>query len=220
MHSYTTRRLLWLASLGGVVAPAWFLTSEAIAIMLTPGYHVLRQTVSELAGPGTPHPNIIGSGFAVYGGLLLGLSAATYGHLRGRRWARLLFFLMLMYGLGAVLGGIFRDDTTAPFALGLTTGNMHDSVAQGTYGAILGALLLAYWVFRDDPDWRFFSKFSLAMALGTALFGLLLQLDNWDQLRGVYERGFFGTTLVWVQVLSLRLAFLWRSALAPTESQR
>ena len=186
------------------MAPPWFILAVAVATLLTPGYSHIHQTVSELAAPGTPHPEVLQIGFAVYGVLVLGPTLALHQALRGRPGAPLLCALMLAYSVTSISGAIFRDDLNRPVARLLTVGQMHDYMAMATYGAILGAMLLVPWLVRDRPAWRRFVWFSLALAVLTGLFGFIFNAGSFG-LQGVFQRGFFVTTLVWVEGLSLHL---------------
>jgi hypothetical protein len=93
----------------------------------------------------------------------------------------------------------------------MTSGELHDAAAFATFAVILAAAPVASWIWRHDPEWRSFVWFSLAMFVLTGLFGLLFELHDTVDLHGVYQRGFFVTTMLWVEVLSLRLLLASRT---------
>jgi hypothetical protein len=195
-----------------VLAPPAFVASLVVATFLNPGYSHLRQTVSELAAPGTPHPEVIQAGFIAYDVLVLGLTASLFVRFRNRRGALVLPALLVLYSAGGILAAFFRDDVRDPVVNGTTAGELHDAAAFATFGVILAAILVATWVWRRDPAWRWFVWFSLAMFALTGVFGLLFELHESVDLHGFYQRGFFVTTMLWVEVLSLRLLLIARTA--------
>ena len=188
------------------LAPAVFTATFVAAALGTPDYSHMRDTVSALATEGRPHASLASASFIAYGALVLPLGYAFARALsaRGRHSLGLvLLALFVLYGVSDMLVGIFTDDLPGVVT---TEGIAHDVIARGGFGSITVIMFVFIWAARDMPEFRTLTRFARAMAALTLIFGVLFLMDVWEGSRGVWQLGFFGTTLGWVQVSSVWLA--------------
>lgn len=210
---WRTWRLLALCS---AVAPIAFAEAVTVGTMLTADYSSIRQTISELASPGMPHPAVVNAGFAAYGVLVLPLAPLLRRVIGPGTAGALAFGLVCVYGAGAVLAAVFTDRSLVPM-LGLEENTWHDVSARMGFGAILALTLYVPYALRGQPSWRTWRTFSLTMAVMTIAFAAPFQARWWPDAHGLLQRAFFATTMLWVGVTALRLLWLVRAAPQTTE---
>ena len=192
-------------ALSGALAPPVFVASAAVATLATPGYSSVGTTLSGLAGPDATYGWLIGAGFAGYGMLVQPIGPLLYA-LAGRGWlGRAIWGLVVVYGTGGFLAAVFRDAHSRPVLWGVSENAAHDVVARVSFAGILLLTLVVPWALRREPSWRAWRRFSLAIAVLSATLIVPFQLDAWPEGRGLVQRGFFLTTMAWVEVTSLRL---------------
>lgn len=195
-----------LAALPATIAPALFVITFITASVRTPGYSHVSMTVSALAAEGQPHATLLSAGFIAYGAMVVPLGYAFAGLMRthGRPGVGVaLLALFALYGLSDLLAGVFTDDLVGAST---TEGLLHDVVARVGFAAVTATMLVFAWGSRGVPELRRHARFGQAMAALTVLFGLAFVTGLWQEGRGVWQLGFFGTTLAWVQASSVRLA--------------
>ena len=192
-------------ALGGALAPPVFVASAAAATLATPGYSSVDTALSALAGPGAPFGWLIGVGFAAYGTLVQPIGPLLYalagrGRLGGAIWG-----FVVAYGTGGFLAAVFRTGHEGPALWGVSEGAVHGAVARVSFAGILLLMVVVPWALRREPSWRTWRRFSLAMAVLSVALLVPFELDAWPEGRGLVQRGFFLTTMAWVEVTSLRL---------------
>ena len=195
-----------LAAVSAALAPAVFTATFVAAALGTPDYSHMRDTVSALATEGRPYASLASASVIAYGALVLPLGYAFAQAMRARGRPSLglvLLALFVLYGLSDMLVGVLTDDLPGAST---TEGVAHDIIARIGFGAITVIMFVFIWAARDMPEFRALARFARAMAALTLVFGVLFLMDVWEGGRGVWQLGFFGTTLGWVQVSSVRLA--------------
>ena len=203
--TYPSGAMARVMALSGALAPPVFVASAAAATLATPGYSSVDTALSALAGPGAPYPWLIGAGFAGYGMLVQAIGPLLYA-LAGRGWlGKAIWGLVVAYGMGGVLAAVFRTAHSGPVLWGVSEGSVHSAVARVSFAGILLLMLVVPWALRREPSWRAWRRFSLAMAVLSAALLVPFELDAWPEGRGLVQRGFFLSTMAWVEVTSLRL---------------
>ncbi len=188
------------------LAPPYFLVASAIATLLGPkGYRSASQTVSELAGPDAPHPGIISAGFVGYAALVQGLGPRLHREAGGGARGGLLWGLVGAYGLGGFLAGVFRTGSNRVVVGGVDENAVHGAGGHIAFGAISSLLGLAPFVLRGGR-WGRWRVFSWLMFGATCALGLLFGWPAQRRRRGIFQRGFFATTLAWVLATALKLS--------------
>lgn len=199
-------------ALSGALAPPVFVLSAVIATLATPGYSSVGATFSELARPGAPWGWLISAGFVGYGLLVQPLGPLLHA-VAGRGWlARALWGLVVVYGAGAVLAGVFRDNHRNLVLWGVFEDTVHDMAARVGFAGILLLTLVVPWALRGQPSWRVWRRFSLVAGVLSAMLVLAFNVEAWPEGRGLLQRGFFLTTMSWVETTAL---WLYRLASRP-----
>ena len=192
-------------ALSGALAPPVFVASAVVASLATPGYNSIDTALSALAGPGAPYAWIIGMGFAGYGTLVQPIGPLLYA-LAGRGWlGKAIWGFVVAYGTGAILAAVFRTADSGPVLWGVSAGAVHGSVARVSFAAILLLMLVVPWALRREPSWEAWRRFSAAIAALSVALLVPFELDAWPDGQGLLQRGFFLSTMAWVEVTSLRL---------------
>ena len=195
------RRLGLLAAL----APAYYVTVSALATLLAGRrYSSVRQTMSEMASPGARHPRVISAGFIGYGLLVQGLGPLLHRAAGGGWRGALLWALVGVYGAGGLVAGLFHVDSARRVAPRVDEHAVHGIAGRAGFSAVLALTLLAPALVRDRRGLRGWRAFSWAMFTATCALALPFE-SPLRRFRGVYQRGFFLTTMAWVFATALRL---------------
>ena len=203
--TFATGAVARVMALGGALAPPVFVASAIAATLATPGYSSVDTALSALAAPGAPAGWLIGVGFAGYGMLVQAIGPLLYALVGRRRLGRAVWGFVMAYGAGAVLAAVFRTAHAGPVLWGVSEGAVHGAVARVSFAGILALMLIVPWALRRDPSWRTWRRFSLAIAVASVALLVPFELDAWPDGRGLVQRGFFLSTMAWVEVTSLRL---------------
>ena len=192
-------------ALSGALAPPVFVVSAAVATLATPGYNSVDTALSALAGPGAPYGWIIGAGFAGYAVLVQPIGPLLHA-LAGPGWlGRAIWGFVVAYGAGGFLAAFFRTAHPGAVLWGVSEGAVHGAVARVSFAGILLLMVVVPWALRREPSWRTWRRFSLTMAVLSVALLVPFELDAWPEGRGLVQRGFFLSTMAWVEVTSLRL---------------
>ena len=192
-------------ALPATIAPTTFLVTFFAAAELTPEYSHLSDTVSSIAIQGQPYSLIARAGFIAYGILVIPLGFALFNIYKTHQRiliAKLFFLLFCLYGISDALAGIATDD---PSWVVTSSGTVHDVAARTGFLAICSAIFLVS--LKPGPFPKCTQTVSLALLIGTLISGALYYLDLNQNLTGLWQRCFFATTLVWVQLASIIVAF-------------
>ncbi len=195
-------RLALLAAL----APPYFIVTCVIATLFAPkGYRSASRTVSDLAGPDAPHPEIINAAFMGYAALVQGLGPRLHRAAGGGRRGRLLWGLVGAYGLGGLFAGAYRTGSRRKIVLSVDEHTLHGASGRVAFGAVLSLSLFAPFVLRGR-EWARWRVFSWLMFAATCALAVPYQAAVLRSRRGILQRGFFATTMAWVFATALTLA--------------
>jgi len=187
----------------GIIAPIIFAIIVIIAGLLRSDYSHLTNFVSELGAVGAPNAIIQRINFMLLGILI---AAFTFGLHRGignGRGSIIGPLLIAIFGLSAVLSGIFSTDPIQP---GSFSDIMHQmSSAIGSIAAILGFFIIPDRL-EQDILWRRYRYFSIVVAfvaivvsvVGVGLLGVL-------GAPGLAQRLFMAVLFLWIEVMAIRL---------------
>ena len=185
-------------ALGGIFGPVLFTAVTLICSNLRPDYNHIAQFISELGATGTPNARFMNfAGFIPAGGLIavFGLSLALVlpSHLLARSGS----FLIMAFGLGMIVVGIFSCDEGCPRE-GSLENTIHDQVSGPIFfGAIIGMLLLGI-LFRKLDSWRALWIYSIVSAVLSFGFmvGLVSSIDS-HTTTGIWQRLLLATIFLW-----------------------
>ena len=108
------------ALLAGVVAGPLFVTTAVVQILTREGYDLARHPLSLLANG--PYGWVQSANFVLAGLLSLVFAYAVVPHLRGGRGAVAGPVLLSVYGVGLIIGGVFKADPAMGFPAGAPAG--------------------------------------------------------------------------------------------------
>ena len=191
-----------ILALAGVVGPFVLIVADNIAAFSDPGYNLIRDSISSLAL--TPMGWIQTIGFLAIGLLVeIFVGGLLFNIRRGRGFAPSIG-LLVCFGFGLLLIGAFRTDPVgAPHTI---EGTIHSVTATTVFCLFPIAILSLAPSLRNDPNWKDIfvytvvtSVFALALMIGR--LGLPGQL-SWS---GLYERILVANTVIWVEVMAVRL---------------
>lgn len=132
----------------------------------------------------------------------LGLYRAT----RGAAWTALGTGLLGLLSVAVALEA-FRTDPPASVAPATWQGDVHDTVYPVVVACALAAPAVLARALWNEPGWRAYGRYSLATA---AILLATLVLQTRSAYAQLVEYAFFGSLLLWLELLALRLWSLSR----------
>lgn len=199
-HGYCVR---WL-SFCGVLAPALLLGLYVTASLLNPGFDQIGRTVSRLGVEGVAYPEVMNSGFIVFGVLMLLFPAGLYMRFGNSFMAKLLWLMLALCGLGVLLVGFFRVDPLGdpgPKSIGSI---LHVVFASMSILSLVVGMLAAADIFRRYPAWRRFVAPSVLLAAIILALVVLFMAGAVDRWAGLFERLFYTLAFGWIWAVALR----------------
>jgi MFS family permease len=192
----------------GIVGPIVVIVGDLAASLSTPGYSLVRDTVSSLALTGIGWLQSIC--FLAMGLLLEIFVAGLFFNLRRARGFHAGIVLLAFEGFVLMLIATFHMD--APEAQRTTAGVIHTIASYGLGLLFPIAILLLSPSFKSTPNWK--NIFVYTLIAGVLAFGLIIGAFFTEQRGwfGLYERIIIGNALVWVEVVAvhfLRLLLRW-----------
>ena len=191
-----------LEALAGILGPVAMFVSESVAALSTPGYSMIRQTISSLAWTKLGWVQTIGF-------LAMGLMMEMYVfglllNVLPRRGFRISALLLVLSGFGLLMIGAFHCDVSGTLTATLQ-GRIHGIVSQGVFGVFPIATLLISFSLRHDARWRRLHLYTIiTAATGLVLIGAVkLATDiGWS---GGFERLLVLNMISWVEVTAIQL---------------
>jgi len=189
-------------ALAGVVGPFVLIITDLTAALSEPGYDLIRDSISSLAL--TPMGWVQTIGFLAIGLLVEVFVAGLLFSIRGRWGFRISLSLLVCFGFGLLVIGAFRTDPAG--ATHTIEGTIHSVTATTVFWLFPIAILLLAPSLRNDPHWEDIFAYTvvasiLALALMIGQVCLPAQL-SWF---GLYERILVTNTVIWVEVIAVRL---------------
>ena len=186
-----------------------FFAVSAVVLPLFSEYGLVEDYISELAIG--RHGYVQTAAFFASGLGSLALAFGLRGTTRGVRGSRLGPVLVVLFGVGVVLAGIFPTDAIdaeGQLRSQTASGTVHFAAALLAYVVGIAAMLVLSSTFGRDARWRSFWPFSLALAFAALAMSLtlfFLPVPNADQWAGLYQRVFVGTVVLWLMLAAVQL---------------
>ncbi|MGE5556232.1 MAG: DUF998 domain-containing protein [Methanocella sp.] len=161
----------------------------------------MRDTVSTLTSAGAPNQEVMVPLFAIYNLFVIGLAAALYLGVEGKK-PRLTSALIAAIGVdGLVLFAFPQDYPQGPPVT--FTGTMHVAVAG--IGALVSLLAMAalFFELRRVKGWGTIAKISIILLPIAVAFGGFGAASITTDYAGLAERLSIGTILVWLEIVAL-----------------
>ncbi len=191
-----------LLALAGVIGPLVLVATDVTAAYFEPGYNLVRHSISSLALTRMGWVQTIG--FLAIGLMVEVFVAGLFLSIRGGRGFGLAIGLLVCYGFGLLLIGAFRTnlDGRPP----TIEGNIHEIVAKTVFCIFPVASLLIGLSIKGDPNWRrLFVPTIVTSGLSIALIVCYSWLPGKMNWFGLYERILVANTVLWVEVMAIRL---------------
>ena len=199
-HERTSRLLL----LCGVAAPPVLVIFIAVAALVTPGYSHISETLSQLGAQGRPYPEVMSTGFIVFGLLVNCFAYGLYQLLQNQTGSRIVWLLLTIYGTAILLSGIFQGVPKAVSTATNLESTLHGVFAMiGFFALVAGMGAFARLVSRD-PKWPKFMPLSITIAVLNLGLSLLFVMEGLNSVEGMLQRLFCAISLFWIVAVSLR----------------
>jgi hypothetical protein len=191
--------ILALAGMGG---PIILIAADYSAAFSQPGYNLLRDSISSLAWTSMGWIQTIG--FLAMGLLTELFVAGLFFNIKGTKGFSLGIGLLVLFGFGLLLIGAFHTDYTGvPPTI---NGTIHGWAAKSIFLIFMVSSFLIAPSLRTNPGWKPLFIYSLAAssaALILIILGVWITDGNFHF--GLYERLLVADTIIWVEVMSIRL---------------
>lgn len=187
----------------GILAPIIFAIIVMIAGLLQPEYNHLINFVSELGAVGAPNAIIQRMNFVLVGILIVAFAFGLHRGIGKGKGSIIGPLLVAIFGLSAVVSGIFSTDPIQP---GSFSDIMHSmSSAVGSTAAIIAFFIIPRRL-EQDILWRRYRSFSIVIAIvaivisvvGVGVLGVL-------GVPGLAQRLFMAVLFLWIEVMAIRL---------------
>jgi len=193
-------------SLSGILGSILFTTTTILSGYLQTDYNHLNNFVSELGASNSQtellmnYMGFISSGilFSIFGLSLLIIVSANLS-------SRIGSLLLILFGLGMTLAGIFSCDPGCP-SIGTMESTIHDRVSAVTFiSAILGIILLGF-SFKRINLFRNISLYTILTGF-TSLALLIIMINSFESrnLTGLWQRLLLISIFLWTTITGIRV---------------
>jgi hypothetical membrane protein len=191
-------------ALCGILSPIIYLIAVAIGGFLDPTYSHFGKTVSELVQMGAPNRDLLNIMLVAYNLLIIPFAFGLYYSLKKGLTRILVVVALILTGiLGTVVTVFFPLDANG--ASVTFTGMMH-LVVVGLVVPCTFVFMLGFWnSVKEDGRWGKLGIFSLAVFVVTLVSGITTAAFVNSDYRGLLERITIGSTLLWIEVVSIKL---------------
>jgi len=188
-------------ALVGIVGPIVVIVGDLAASLSTPGYSLVRDTVSSLALTRIGWLQSIC--FLAMGLLLEIFVAGLFFNIRKARGFHAGIVLLALCGFVLMLIAAFHMD--APGTPRTIEGIIHTVASYGLGLLFPIAILLLTPSLKSDPNWKNIFVYTLVAAV--LAFGLIIGAFFTEQTGwfGLYERIIVANALIWVEVVAVHL---------------
>jgi len=191
--------------LGGVAGPILFAAVVLAAAAGYPGYNHVASFMSELGATGAPRAALMNyAGFIPVGTLLTAFALGLMRALPRKPLMTAGAGLVMLFGIGVIAAGLFSCDLGCPTSGGTLENRIHNAIGPTCFLCVITGSGMLGWAFRDMPEWRPLSVYSLATsAVALAFFlGLVGSLES-RTLTGLWQRFMLGTLFLWCGVAAV-----------------
>jgi hypothetical protein len=200
-----------LLALAGVVGPIILVIANLIASFSVSDYNPIRDSISSLAW--TPMGWLQSIGFITVGLLVEVFTTGLLFSIHGAQGFRLGIALLVCFGFGLLLIGAFREDPVG--GSHTIQGTIHTVTAAIVFSIFPIASLLIAFSIRKDTYWKgLFIHTIVVTGLASAFVIGNLFLPSKPNWLGLYERILVANTVIWIEIMAIRLL---RLSLSETE---
>lgn len=208
----TSNRKIRVFALCGILSPIIYVITVAVGGFLDPTYSHIGKTVSELVQIGAPNRDLLNILLVVYNILIIPFAFGLYYSLKKGLTRSLIVIALVLTGiLGTAVTVFFPLDANG--ASVSFTGTMH-LVVVGLVVPCTFVFMLGFWnSVRNDDHWGKLGLFSIAVFVLTLISGIATAAFVHSDYRGLLERITIGSTLLWLEVVSIKLYYITKKKL-------
>jgi hypothetical protein len=194
-----------LLAFAGMAGPVVLITCDFTAAFTSPGYNMVKNSISSLAL--TQLGWLVVIGFLAIGLLIEIFTAGLLFNIKPCRRFYMGIAIFVFFGFGMLLIGAFRTDPVG----GEHTfeGMIHGYAATAAFILFPLAILLMSRSIKTDPNWRHLFRYTeVTGALAILLVILIKVLDDHIDWFGLLERLLVANMIIWVEVAAINLLIL------------
>ncbi len=207
-------------AVAGIIGPIMLSASDLSAGLASPGYSIIKDSISSLALTNIGWLQTIG--FLTLGLLVEIFTAGLLFNIkRGARGFYLGIAIFVFFGFAMLLIGAFHTDATgtAETARSLD-GRLHGFVASSAFIIFPVAILSLLRSIKNDPNWKYLYMYSLVtFILAVILVVVVKFLPEGNFLFGLLERLLVANMILWVEVAAVNMFILSLKRKAKVEIQ-
>ena len=191
----------------GILGVAFFTLTTIIGGILNPNYKFISQFISELYAVNAPNADLLRFYGYIPSGVFFILFAVFLNAVLPKSTGSTLgcIFFGFGYGLGTIICSIFNCDVGCnPLFVNPSLSQfIHNTMGMLTYLLVpIGLLCIG----MSNRTKLFFSNFSIAIALLSFLFVLLLNVAIQTPYKGIIQRVIEGSFLLWIVFCAFHLS--------------
>ena len=192
-----------LLALAGILGPLALLIGNYTPALTTPGYNLIRDSISSLAL--TPLGWVQTIGFLGVGLLVEIYVVALLFSIKPRRGFGIGITLLVLFGFGILMLASFRTNLQGVLTF---EGIIHDIVSKTVFTIFPIAVGLISFSMKHDTRWKHLHVYSV----GTVILGIILAVVTMiaynTNFFGLLERILVANLVIWVEVTALRVILL------------
>jgi hypothetical membrane protein len=188
---------------GGLVGPVILALITILCAAQQPHYSHIHNLISELGVAGTPWAILMNyGGFVPAGLLLVGFGVSLRDGVPRGRTSNVGTLLILFFGFGIALSGLFSCDVGCPQFGGSLENLIHDRLAPVTFASGGIGVILLGWRFRGIPSLRRLWVYSVASGiLGLSFLVAVASSLESRELTGLWQRLLLAVLFIWCAVV-------------------
>ena len=196
-------------AIAGMIGPFMLSIGDLSAGLSSPGYSIVKDSISSLALTDVGWIQTIGFLFI---GLLIEVFTAglLFNVKRGARWFYLGVGIFAFFGFAMLLIGAFHTDAAGTIdAARSLEGRIHGFVASTTFILFPIAILCLLPSIRQDPNWKYLYIYTLiTFVFGVVLVVTIRFLPEENYWFGLIERLLVANAIIWIEVAAINMFVL------------
>ena len=192
------------SGLAGLTIPILMLITESILISFNVNYDPLIESISALGWK--PLGWVQSVSFLVIGLLIEIFALGFYLSVRRKTGFGIGTAFLVLFGFGTLLIGAFREQ---PIGAPMTTeSTIHVVGASMNFALFPLACFSFVFSLKSDPNWQALFIYTIVAGLIAIVVGVILWLSQTVCWFGLCERILVANSVIWLQVMSVRLLIL------------
>jgi hypothetical protein len=194
-----------ILAISGMAGPVVLVVCDFTAAFSTPGYNMIKDSISSLALTSLGWLQIIG--FLAIGLLIEIYTAGLLFNIKRSTGFHLGIGLMVLFGFSMLLIGAFRTDPIG--AERTVEGRIHGFTAMMAFWIFPLAILIIANSLKNDSKWQGFFKYTLVTGILAIALGITIKVIpgsmSWF---GLLERVLVANMIFWVEATAIRMLIL------------